>query len=89
MVRALPAAPNQKSSAVPSVESAVTSENVFDVIVIGTGPAGIAAARAGITTAVVERRWTRGQLAAWEARRKLRVSLVADGYLHENPVRHS
>ena len=54
MVRALPATRNQKSSAVPSVESAVTGENVFDVIVIGAGPAGeIAAARAvraGFTT---------------------------------------
>jgi alkyl hydroperoxide reductase subunit AhpF len=45
----------------------VTSENVFDVIVIGAGPAGeIAAARAvraGLTTAVVERRWAGGELA--------------------------
>jgi len=32
MVRALPATRNQKSSAVPSAEGAVTSENVFDVI---------------------------------------------------------
>jgi alkyl hydroperoxide reductase subunit AhpF len=47
MVRALPATRNQKSSAVPSVESAVTGENVFEVIVIEAGPAGeIAAARA-------------------------------------------
>jgi choline dehydrogenase-like flavoprotein len=44
----------------------VTRENVFDVIVIGAGPAGeIAAARAvraGLTTAV-ERRWAGGELA--------------------------
>ena len=42
-------------------------KNVFDVIVIGAGPAGeIAAARAvraGLTTAVVERRWAGGELA--------------------------
>jgi alkyl hydroperoxide reductase subunit AhpF len=67
----LPATRNQKSSAVPSVESAVTGENVFDVILIGAGPAGeIAAARAvraGITTAVVERRWAEGELAACAA----------------------
>jgi RNA polymerase sigma-70 factor (ECF subfamily) len=25
----------------------------------------------------------------FDARRKLRASLVANGYLHENPVRHS
>jgi FAD dependent oxidoreductase/MOSC domain len=45
----------------------VTSETVLDVIVIGAGPAGeIAAARAvraGLTTAVVERRWAGGELA--------------------------
>jgi transposase InsO family protein len=44
MVRALPATRNQKSSAVPNVEGAVTSENVFDVMLIGAGLTGILAA---------------------------------------------
>jgi alkyl hydroperoxide reductase subunit AhpF len=65
MVRALSATRNQESSAVPSVEGTVTSENVFDVIVMGAGPAGeIAAARAvraGLTTAVVQRCWAGGE----------------------------
>src|SRR6201982_3568737 len=44
MVRALPATRNQKSPAMPNVEGAVTSENVFDVILIGAGLTGILAA---------------------------------------------
>ena len=43
----------------------MTSENVFDVIVIGAGPAGeiaaARAARAGLTAPVVERRWAGGE----------------------------
>jgi len=64
MVRALPLPGIRNRPPYRAWEGAVTSENVFDVIVIGAGPAGeIAAARAvraGITTAAVERRWAEG-----------------------------
>ena len=67
-----------------AVEEELTEHQrrVFTAIVVDGVPADALAAKLGSSRNALYK-------TIFDARRKLRASLVANGYLHENPVRHS
>jgi RNA polymerase sigma-70 factor, ECF subfamily len=67
-----------------AVEEELTDHQrrIFTAIVLDAVPLDALAAELGSSRNAIYK-------TMFDARRKLRASLVANGYLHENPVRHS